>query len=139
MSARSVSAAFFPAPSHGFTPWATAAPSSVIMQAEGIKSETQWFSKKVNAFIAVFIPPQPWGWKPRVHTNTTTLPPWGQTEPSQGGKGELAAGIKGLQPLPAAASLKPSDMGGLLASDASKSTQVWYCQAVQEVVLSWIN
>lgn len=118
------------------------------MQAEGIKSKTQWFSKKVNAFIAVFIPPQPWGWITQVHTNTPTLPPWGQTQES---KEKLAEGIKGLQPLPATAaaaddddadsagSLKPSAMGGLLVSDASVSTQMWYRQAVQEVVLSWIN
>lgn len=125
-------------------PLSNCGPSSAIMQAEGIKSKTQWFSKKVNAFIAVFIPPQPWGWITQVHTNTPTLPPRGQTEES---KEKLAEGIKGLQPLPAAAaaaadaagSLKPSAMGGLLASDASVSTQMWYRQAVQEVVLSWIN
>lgn len=115
-------------------------PSSAIVQAEGIKSKTQWFSKKVNAFIAVFIPPQPWGWITQVHTNTPTLPPRGQTEES---KETLAEGIKGLQPLPAAdaaaGSLKPSAMGGLLASDASVSARMWYRQAVQEVVLSWIN
>lgn len=115
------------------------------MQVEGIQSETQWFSKKVNAFITVFIPAEPWGWTARVHTNTTTLaPPRGQTEPSQESKDKLVEGIKGLQPLPAAAaaaaSLKPSAMGGLLLSDASKKkTQVWCRQAVQEVMLSWIN
>lgn len=53
---RGVAAAFFHTQIHQVTPRATAAPSSVLTQAEGIKSETQRFSKKVNAFIAVFIP-----------------------------------------------------------------------------------
>lgn len=38
--------------SYELTPQASNAPSRVVMQAEGIKSEPLWFSKKVSAFIA---------------------------------------------------------------------------------------
>lgn len=113
------------------------APLRVFMQAEGIQSETQWFSKKVSAFILS----QPWGWITQVPTNTTTLPPLGQSGATQEGKKRLWL-VKATGGDQSAAAFRPaavcslmhssaftlsatsaiSGMGGVLASDASTHT-----------------